>query len=193
MEEFYKPLGLSTMQFNPKKNLPGKEIAPTEYDDYFRQQTIQGYVHDMGAAMFGGVSGHAGLFSSATDLATLFQMIMNGGIYKGKRYFQKSTVELFTAKYSLLSRRGLGFDKPEPNANKGNPCCDNASLKTFGHTGFTGTCVWCDPDNDLLYVFLSNATYPSAEKKKINHNGGVREQAQAYLYKSLGVASRYRK
>jgi CubicO group peptidase (beta-lactamase class C family) len=120
-------------------------------------------------------------------------MLMNGGSYQGKRYLQRSTVELFTSKYSLISRRGLGFDKPEPNAGKSNPCCDNASLKTFGHTGFTGTCVWADPENDFVYVFLSNATYPSADKKKINNGTGVRETAQAYLYRAMGVANRYRK
>ena len=192
-DEFYKPLGMTLTNFNPKTTLAGKETAPTESDDYFRYQTINGYVHDMGAAMFGGVSGHAGLFSTPNDVAILFQMLLNGGTYKGKRYLQRSTVTLFTERYSFLSRRGLGFDKPEPNAGKSNPCCDRASMKTFGHTGFTGTCVWADPENDLIYVFLSNATYPSADKKKINQGVGVRETAQAYLYRAMGIASRYRK
>jgi CubicO group peptidase (beta-lactamase class C family) len=191
-EEFYKPLGMNSTSFNPYKKLPGKEIAPTEYDDYFRHQIIQGYVHDMGAAMFGGVSGHAGLFSTPNDLGTLFQMLLNGGIYNGKRYFQKSTVDLFTSKYSLISRRGLGFDKPEPNANKGNPCSDNASLRTFGHQGFTGTCVWADPEQGLLFIFLSNRTYPSAENKLINKLD-VREKSQSILYSALGIAPRARK
>lgn len=192
LDEFYKPLGMSFTNFNPKTTLVGKETAPTESDDYFRYQTLNGYVHDMGAAMFGGVSGHAGLFSTANDVAILFQMLLNGGSYQGKRYLQRSTIELFTSKYASISRRGLGFDKPEPNAGKSNPCCDRASLKTFGHTGFTGTCVWADPENDLIFVFLSNATYPSAEKKKINNGVGVRETAQAYLYRAMGIASRYR-
>jgi CubicO group peptidase (beta-lactamase class C family) len=192
-DEFYKPLGMNYTAYQPKKNLRNVEIAPSELDDYFRHQIIQGNVHDMGAAMFGGVSGHAGLFSTATDLGILMQMLLNGGTYQGKRYFQKSTVELFTSKYSMISRRGLGFDKPDPNADKTSPCTDHVSLKTFGHQGFTGTCVWADPSNDLVFVFLSNRTYPSAENKAINKNGGVREIAQAYIYKSLGIPSRYSK
>jgi beta-N-acetylhexosaminidase len=193
MDEFYKPLGLKLINYNPAVTLPGKEIAPTEVDDYFRYQTLTGYVHDMGAAMFGGVSGHAGLFATPNDVAVLFQMLLNGGTYGNKRYLQRSTVDLFTSKYSLLSRRGLGFDKPEPMAGRSNPCADQASWKTFGHTGFTGTCVWADPEQKLLYVFLSNATYPHADKKKINHGGGVREIAQSYFYKAMGVVGKYRK
>lgn len=191
-EQFYKPLGLSNTAFLPKKNLAGKEIAPSEYDDYFRHQVIQGYVHDMGAAMFGGISGHAGLFTSATDLAIIFQMLMNGGLYKGKRYLQQSTVDLFTARNSFISRRGLGFDKPEPSSGKSSPCADNTSLSTFGHQGFTGTCVWADPQNELLFIFLSNRTYPTAENKLINKMN-VRERAQEYVYNALGLVSRYRK
>ena len=192
-DEFYKPLGMNYTCFVPKKNLKNVEIAPTEMDDYFRHQMIKGNVHDMGAAMFGGVSGHAGLFSTATDLGILMQMLLNGGTYQGKRYFKKSTVELFTSKYSMISRRGLGFDKPDPNADKSSPCSDHVSLKTFGHLGFTGTCVWADPSNDLVFVFLSNRTFPSAENNAINKNGGVRVIAQAYIYKSLGIPSRYSK
>lgn len=191
-EQFYKPLGMTLTGFNPLSKTSNKEIAPTEYDTYFRHQTIQGYVHDMGAAMFGGVSGHAGLFSTPNDLGVLFQMLLNGGIYNGKRYFQKATVDLFTSKYSSISRRGLGFDKPEPYSNKGNPCSDNASLKTFGHQGFTGTCVWADPEHGLLFIFLSNRTYPSAENKLINKLD-VREKAQSILYSAMGIAPRARK
>lgn len=192
-ENFYKPLGMTSTCFNPKQNLPKAEVAPSEEDNYFRYQTLQGYVHDMGAAMFGGVSGHAGLFSSANDVAILFQMLLNGGVYKGKRFFKKSTVDLFTSRVSSLSRRGLGFDKPEPSAGKNSPCADNCSLQTFGHQGFTGTCVWADPSCHLIFVFLSNATYPDAEHKKINHGGGVRENTQAAIYRAMGIANRYRK
>lgn len=186
-EEFYKPLGMTSTSYNPKFSMPGKEFAPTEDDTYFRHQKIQGYVHDMGAAMFGGVCGHAGLFSTPNDLGILFQMLLNGGVYNGKRYFQKSTVDIFTSKYSTISRRGLGFDKPEPSASNGNPCSNNASLKTFGHQGFTGTCVWADPANGLVFIFLSNRTYPSAENKLINRLD-VREKAQTYIYSALGIA-----
>jgi len=187
-EEFYKPLGMSSTAFTPRKKLQGKEVAPSENDTYFRHQIIQGDVHDMGAAMFGGVSGHAGLFSTPNDLGILFQMLLNGGVYGGKRYFQSATVQLFTSKYSLISRRALGFDKPEPNPGKGNPCSDQASLKTFGHQGFTGTCIWADPQHDVVFIFLSNRTYPSAENKLINRLD-VREKAQSMIYTAMGIAS----
>jgi len=192
LTEFYMPLGLENTAYSPLRNLIAKTIAPSEYDDYFRHQTLQGYVHDMGAAMFGGIAGHAGLFSSANDLATIFQMLMNGGVYKGKRYFQKATVSLFTSYQSSISRRGLGFDKPESSASRSSPCPDNVSLSTFGHQGFTGTCVWADPTNELLFVFLSNRTYPTAENKTINRMN-VRERAQEYVYDALGIAKRSRK
>lgn len=187
-QEFYKPLGMTHTCFEAFKKFKLIDIAPSEYDDYFRYQTIQGYVHDMGAAMFGGVSGHAGLFSTAEDLGILLQMLINGGVYKGKRYFKKSTVELFTAKNSAISRRALGFDKPEQNSSKGSPCANNTPFSAFGHQGFTGTCVWADPDNKVIFVFLSNRTYPDADNKAINRNGGVRETAQQYIYKAMGVA-----
>ena len=185
---FFTPLGLKHTAFNAKRNLPKAQIAPTEIDGYFRHQIIQGYVHDMGAAMLGGVSGHAGLFSSANDVAVVYQMLLNGGLYKGKRYLKKSTVDLFTNKYSGISRRGLGFDKPDLTG-RSSPCCQQASLKTFGHQGFTGTCVWADPEHDLVFVFLSNRTYPSAENKKIN-SMNVREKVQGYIYSSMGIVPR---
>ena len=191
-DEFYTPLGLRNTAYLPRRNLAGKEIAPTEIDQYFRYQTLQGNVHDMAAAMFGGVSGHAGLFTSANDLGIIFQMLMNGGVYNGKRYFQKATIDLFTLRNAGISRRGLGFDKPEPTPGKASPCADNASLSTFGHQGFTGTCVWADPQHELVFIFLSNRTYPSAENKMINKLN-VREHAQEYIYNALGVASRHRK
>lgn len=191
-QEFYKPLGMSSTAFNPRKKLMGKEIAPTEYDNYFRYQKIEGYVHDMGAAMFGGISGHAGLFSTPNDLGVLFQMLLNGGIYNGKRYLQKSTVEIFTSKQSSISRRALGFDKPDFSPSRGNPCADNVSSKTFGHTGFTGTCIWADPENGVLFIFLSNRTYPSADNKQIQRLN-VREKAQSYIYTSMGIAPQSKK
>ena len=188
-ETFYKPMKLSNTAFNAYQNLPKRDIAPSEKDNYFRYNVIKGYVHDMGAAMFGGVSGHAGIFSTASDIATAFQMLLNGGVYDGKRYFKKSTVDLFTAKYSSISRRALGFDKPDFRKGFPSPCSDNVSPKTFGHQGFTGTCVWADPENDIVFVFLSNRTYPTAENKLINSSLNVRETAQSYIYKSLGIAN----
>ncbi len=187
-QEFYKPMGLQFTAFNAKRNLPKAQIAPSENDQYFRYQTLQGYVHDMGAAMLGGVAGHAGLFSSANDVALIYQMLLNEGVYKGKRYLKKSTIELFTAKYGAISRRGLGFDKPDL-PGRSSPCTDQASAKTFGHQGFTGTCVWADPEHDLVFVFLSNRTFPSAENKKIN-SMNVRERAQSFIYSAMGVIPR---
>jgi CubicO group peptidase (beta-lactamase class C family) len=145
----------------------------------------------MGAAMLGGVAGHAGLFSTPNDIAILMQMLLNGGVYNGKRYLQKSTIDLFTAHNSYISRRALGFDKPEMQTGKSSPCCSNASYKTFGHTGFTGTCVWADPEQQLIFVFLSNRTYPSANNKLIN-SMNVRERAQQLVYQSLGIAPKTR-
>lgn len=191
-EMFYKPLGLSNTAYLPKRNLVGKQIAPSENDQYFRHQKLQGDVHDMGAAMFGGISGHAGLFSTANDLGIIFQMLLNGGVYQNKRYLKKTTIDLFTAKNSFISRRGLGFDKPETQKGKGSPCADNASPATFGHQGFTGTCVWADPQHGILYIFLSNRTYPTADNKLISRMN-IRERAQTYIYDALGIASGVRK
>jgi beta-N-acetylhexosaminidase len=187
-KEFYKPLQLKSIGYKPLSN--GKSISkipPTEDDNYFRYQVVQGFVHDMGAAMFGGVAGHAGLFSNADDIAVILQMLLNGGIYEGKRYLNKKTVETFTS-YQSTTRRGLGWDKPEPNKNKSNPTADNCSLNTFGHQGFTGTCVWADPVHNIQYIFLSNRTFPSAENKLIN-SMDLRGKVQEYLYESINIPS----
>jgi beta-N-acetylhexosaminidase len=185
-KEFYKPLGLKNIGYTPlAKGTPISSIAPSEDDNYFRYQVVQGYVHDMAAAMFGGVSGHAGLFSTTNDVAVILQMLLNGGTYNGKRYFEKSTVDFFT-NYHSSTRRGYGWDKTEPNKNKTNVTADNCSLQTFGHTGFTGTCVWADPAYNLQFIFLSNRTFPSAENKLIT-NMDIRTKAQQYMYESLGI------
>lgn len=183
---FYQPLQLSTIGFNPLNYLPKENIVPSEQDNIFRNQKLQGDVNDPGAAMFGGVSGHAGLFSNATDMAILMQMLLNGGLYSGKRLLKKETVNLFTSYKSDISRRGLGFDKPEKDNDKRTEPypCFSASSQTFGHTGFTGTCVWADPATQLIYIFLSNRTYPSNENKKlINQN--IRPKIQEAIYQSL--------
>ncbi len=186
---FYAPLKLKQTTFNPlRKNIPKNIIAPTEEDTYFRYQKVQGYVHDMAAAMFGGVCGNAGLFTSATDLSVIMQMLLNGGVYEGKRYFQRSTVDLFASNHGH-NRRGYGWDKPPLDARKSNPSADESSIYTYGHQGFTGTCVWVDPYYDLQFIFLSNRTYPSAENKKLAQLD-IRTKAQAYVYESLGIPSR---
>jgi CubicO group peptidase (beta-lactamase class C family) len=163
---FYIPLGMQTTCYNPIKKFPKDRIAPTEDDNYFRYQLIQGYVHDMGAAMMGGIEGHAGLFSDAEDLAILYQMYLNGGSYGGTQYLRAETVKLFTGKQSDISRRGFGFDKPDMNGTS--PCSSYASPETFGHLGFTGTCVWVDPKYNLVYIFLSNRVYPSSDPNRLN-------------------------
>jgi beta-N-acetylhexosaminidase len=183
---FYKPMGLPRMTFNPLAKFDKSEIIPTEDDKLFRKQLIHGYVHDQGAAMVGGVGGHAGLFSNAEDLATLMQMILNKGIYGGDRYLSAATINEFIKCQFCESdnRRGLGFDKPEMNYKKGGPTCKCVSALSFGHTGFTGTIAWVDPDKDLIYVFLSNRVYPDAENKKIN-TLSTRVEIQEAIYNVL--------
>lgn len=185
-DEFYKPLGLKRTLYNPLTRFDVKEIAPTEIETGFRQGTIRGYVHDPGAAMLGGVGGHAGLFSNAKDVAVIFQMLLNKGTYGGKRYFKQETVDLFTAYGSKLSHRGLGFDKALPKEDNGGGAGDRWSALTFGHQGFTGTCVWADPASGVVFVFLSNRVHPSGSNTKINKLS-VRTVAQDYIYESLGI------
>ncbi len=157
-QTFYTPLSLVSAGFKPTEYLPLSRIAPTEVEKQFRRQQVRGFVHDPGAAMFGGVAGHAGLFSTAYDIAVIMQMLLNGGEFNGKRYLSKETVDLFTGYHSKTSRRGYGFDKPEKdNDKRPEPYPTlSASPKSFGHTGFTGTCTWVDPEKKLVYVFLSN-------------------------------------
>lgn len=183
---FYDPLQMSTTGFLPAKRFPLDNIAPTEEESGFRQQLIHGDVHDPGSAMFGGVAGHAGLFSDAYDLAVLGQLFLNGGTENGYHFFKPSTVQFFSAYHSDISRRGIGFDKPDPdNANREEPYpAPSASPQTFGHTGFTGTCVWFDPTQNLTYIFLSN---------RVNNNGdanrflrmNVRGKVMETIYESL--------
>ena len=170
MNNFYKPLGLSTMGFLPKERIQKEQIVPTEFDYYYRSQLLQGDVHDMGAAMFGGVAGHAGLFSNANDLAIFMQMYLQGGEYAGERFFEKETLEEFTKCQFCEdeNRRGAGFDKAALTEQDGGPACDcNPSPTAFGHSGFTGTLAWVDPAEDFVYVFLSNRIHPTAENKKL--------------------------
>jgi beta-glucosidase-like glycosyl hydrolase/CubicO group peptidase (beta-lactamase class C family) len=182
---FYRPMGLVSAGFNPLQRFEARRIAPTEKEKQFRQQLIHGYVHDPGAAMFGGVAGHAGLFSNAYDIAVIMQMLMNKGVMNGVRFFSEATVDLFTAYGSGSSRRGLGFDKPEKdNASRKEPYPTlSASSFTFGHTGFTGTCAWADPRDGLVYVFLSNRVHPDGSAKLLRMN--VRSNIHEQIYRSL--------
>ena len=183
-EHFYAPLGLKHTGFNPLDFEEKKLIVPTEDDNYFRYQVVQGYVHDMGAAMMGGVEGHAGLFSNSEDIAIILQMLLNGGSYGGESYFSTETVEKFTGRYSTNSRRGFGFDKPEKTPGKSSPASDYASAKAFGHLGFTGICVWADPEYDLIYIFLSNRVYPKADPNKLSSEG-IRNKIMDVIYQSF--------
>ena len=166
---YYGPLGMNTMGYKPLQRFGLNRIAPTEFDTSFRRQLVHGYVHDPGAAMLGGVSGHAGLFSNANDLAKLMQMYLQKGFYGSHQYLKPETINEFTKQQYPLdeNRRAIGFDKPYPEYDSLGPCCESASLKSFGHSGFTGTYTWVDPENGLLYVFLSNRVYPDASNYKL--------------------------
>jgi len=167
--QFYRPLGLQTVTFRPWEQLSMDDIAPTEEDRYFRGQRVQGYVHDMGAAMMGGVSGHAGLFANARDLAAIMQLFLQGGYYGGHQLVDSTTVKAFTRRFERSDRRGIGFDmKPLRSSRQSPHLSARASTQTFGHTGFTGTCAWVDPKEKLIFIFLSNRTYPSMRNYKLN-------------------------
>lgn len=184
---FYQPLGMQTTGFNPRYRFSKSQIVPTENDSYFRKTLLWGYVHDQGAAMAGGVAGHAGLFSNATDLATLYQMLLNRGTYGGERFFKTSTVDLFTAKQSDVSRRGLGFDRWDPDTKKGYPS-KLASPQTYGHTGYTGTCVWVDPKENLVYILLANRVNPTVNDKFLNLS--IRPRIQDIIYQAIAQSKK---
>ncbi|KHJ37793.1 esterase EstB [Pedobacter glucosidilyticus] len=181
-QNFYNKLGLETMVFNPRDRFKKGQIVPTEVDNYFRKTLLWGYVHDQGAAMAGGVAGHAGLFSNATDLAILMQMLLNKGSYGGEQFLKPETVTLFTQQQSPLSRRGLGFDRKDPDLSKKYPSA-LASQETFGHTGYTGTCVWVDPAKQLIYIFLSNRVHPQVNNLLLDLN--IRSRIHDEIYKAI--------
>lgn len=188
-ETFYKPLNMPSTTFHPREHEPLNTIAPTEREKYFRLQQIRGDVHDPGAAMFGGVAGHAGLFSNAYDLAKLYQLLLNGGELNGVRLLKKETIDYFTAYHSSISRRGIGFDKPEKdNATSKEPYPSKyCSPLTYGHTGFTGIGVWVDPKYNLIYMFFSNRVNPDGgDNLKLSHMN-VRSNIFDAIYTSLGV------
>lgn len=184
---FYDPIGATKLMYKPLGNYPLEKIIPTEQDTYFRKTLIQGYVHDEAAGMLDGVSCNAGLFSNAEDLAKLFQMYLNGGEYNGRRHLVKESIEEFT-KYQYPekdNRRGLGFDKPQisydPNTSY---VAKDASPKSFGHSGFTGTFVWADPEHDMLIVFLSNRVHPFRSHRKL-YTMNIRPKMHQAVYDYL--------
>jgi beta-N-acetylhexosaminidase len=182
-QNVYEPLGAYTMGYLPLLKVPVGRIAPTENDKLFRKTLLIGTVHDQGAALLGGVAGHAGLFGTAGDLAKLGQMLLQDGYYGGYQYYRPETIRLFTNKQFENSRRGLGWDKPiqsDPNS----PASRYASPRTFGHTGFTGTCIWVDPEFDLVYIFLSNRVHPDMTNNKLL-NSNIRSRIQDVIYQSI--------
>ncbi len=183
---FYRPLGCYHTTYLPLQKFDNQRIVPTENDIIFRKQLIKGHVHDPGAAMLGGVCGHAGLFSNANDLSKIMQMYLNKGTYGSQRYFKKGTIELFTScpNCEEENRRGIGFDKPEGDELKVSPAAESTPLSSFGHTGFTGTMAWADPDNNLLYIFLSNRIHPDQYNRKLIKND-IRTKIQEVVYKSM--------
>lgn len=183
-ETFYSPLGLRKTGYLPLEKHKKSTIAPSENDTYFRKQKIQGHVHDMGAAMLGGVSGHAGLFSNAKELAIIYQMLLNGGNYGGQQYIKPETIKLFTTRYDESTRRGLGFDMKELDSNRTLNMSELASENTYGHLGFTGIAAFADPDENLIYIFISNRTYPDMNNYRFG-KGEYRPRVQSQIYKSL--------
>lgn len=181
-QNFYEPLGAYSLGYNPLKNFPQQSIAPTELDTLFRRALVLGTVHDERAAMLGGVSGHAGLFGTANDLSKLGQMLLQEGAYGGLQYYKPETIKLFTAKHFESNRRGLGWDKPV-QGEWNSPTSLYASPATFGHTGFTGTCLWVDPEFDLVYIFVSNRVFPDRNDKLITKN--IRSRIQDVVYEAI--------
>ncbi|SDM26011.1 CubicO group peptidase, beta-lactamase class C family [Daejeonella rubra] len=182
--EFYTPLGMLSTGYQPRNRFEKSRIVPTtENDNWFRDMLVQGYVNDPGAAMSGGVQGHAGLFSNANDLAIYFQMLLNNGMYGGQKYFEAGTVKLFTSHQSKVSERGYGFARvtqKELNANKGYP-----SEKAFGHSGYTGTYVWVDPVYNLVYICLTNRVYPDDGKTFGVSKVNIRAQVLDRVYQEI--------
>lgn len=185
-EEFYEPLNLKHTSYLPRGKFPLQQIAPTEHDTLFRKQVIRGDVHDPGAAMLGGVCGHAGLFSTSEDIAIIFQMYLQNGYYGGIQFFDTATIKEFTSYQhdGIENRRALGFDKPFKKYDEYGPVCKSASTSSFGHSGFTGTYVWADPEEELVYVFLSNRVYPRSDNYKISQYD-IRTNIHQAIYNAI--------
>ena len=183
-DHFYKSLGANYTMYNPYRKVSNKKIVPTEIDDYYRHQEVHGYVHDMGAAMQNGVGGHAGIFSNANDVAKIMQLFLQKGYYGGKRYFVSETLDKFNTCYFCENgnRRGIGFDKPQLGDD--GPTCGCISMTSFGHSGFTGTYAWADPEKDIVYVFLANRTYPNAGQNLLLKEN-IRTEIQRLIYEAI--------
>jgi CubicO group peptidase (beta-lactamase class C family) len=183
-DNIYESLGANYTTYLPLSKFTKDNITPTEQDNIFRKQKVQGYVHDQGAAMLGGVSGHAGLFSNANDVAKIMQMYLWKGFYGGTRYFNPDVLDLFNTCYYCNKnvRRGVGFDKPQLGTS--GPTCGCVSMTSFGHSGFTGTLAWADPEEEIVYVFLSNRTFPDSENRKLIRSD-LRSKIQEAIYEAI--------
>jgi beta-N-acetylhexosaminidase len=183
-ENFYGPLGATTLSYNPLNKFPKSRIVPTEKDDFFRHQLLQGNVHDEGAAMMGGISGNAGLFGTANDVAKMMQMYLQKGYYGGRSYFKPESIDKFNHRYFEEKgiRRGLGFDKPQ--LDEAMATCGCVSFKSFGHSGYTGTYTFADPETEIVYVFLSNRVYPTRENNKLG-DADIRTKVQRLIQESI--------
>jgi CubicO group peptidase (beta-lactamase class C family) len=183
-QRLFKSLGANLSTYKPLEKFSIQQLVPTEIDDYFRYDKVQGYVHDMGAAMQGGVGGHAGLFSNANDTAKLMQLYLQKGVYGNKRYFSSHTFDKFnTCHYcDQDNRRGIGFDKPQLEDE--GPTCGCLSMRSFGHSGFTGTYAWADPDKEIVYVFLANRTFPKSDANRLLKEN-IRTEIQRLIYESI--------
>lgn len=181
---FYQSLGANYTMYNPYRKISNQHIVPTEVDDYYRYQTVQGYVHDMGAAMQNGIGGHAGVFSNANDVAKIMQMYLQKGFYGGKRYLSPEIIDKFNTCYFCEkdNRRGVGFDKPQLEDE--GPTCGCISMTSFGHSGFTGTYAWADPEEEVVYVFLANRTYPVAGRNLLLKRN-IRTEIQRLIYEAI--------
>ena len=183
-DHFYQSLGANNTLYNPYYKISSKKIVPTEVDDYYRYQKVHGYVHDMGAAMQNGIGGHAGVFSNANDVAKILQMYLQKGYYGGKRYLKPETIDKFNTCYycDKGNRRGVGFDKPQLGDE--GPTCGCISMTSFGHSGFTGTYAWADPEEEIVYIFLANRTYPKAGKNLLLKRN-IRTVIQRLIYEAI--------
>lgn len=183
-ENFCRSLGMNNTSFNPLEKFDKNRIPPTEMDSYFRKQLLQGYVNDLSAGLEGGVSGHAGVFSNAMDVAKIMELYLQKGNYGNKQYFSEKTFSDFNTCYFCAAgnRRGLGFDKPQLGAE--GPTCGCASMTSFGHTGYTGTMAWADAETQIVYVFLSNRTFPTATENKLSKEN-IREDIQKIIYEAI--------
>jgi CubicO group peptidase (beta-lactamase class C family) len=181
---FYSSLGMNRTGYLPLNKFPKKEIIPTEDDKTFRNQLIHGYVHDQGAAMQGGIGGHAGIFSTTNDVAKMMQMYLQGGTYGGRQYLKQETIDKFNTCYYCENdvRRGVGFDKPQ--LEDSGPTCGCVGRSSFGHSGFTGAYTWADPEEEIVYVFLSNRVHPDADNRFIIQEN-IRTNIQQIIYDSI--------